>query len=61
MKCKVLRVGLTLFRHSVSSRFPPWRTLGSLSRQPVCGKKNQNMGAWGEGLTSRSGNNRFLL
>lgn len=61
MKCKVLRLDLTLFRQSVSSQFPSWRTLGSLSRQPVCGKKKQNVEDLGEGLTSRSGNKRFLL
>lgn len=49
MKCKVLRLDLTLFRQSVSSQFPPWRTLGSLSRQSVCGKKKQNVEGWGRG------------
>lgn len=61
MKRKVLRLGLTLFRRSVASQPPPWRTLGSLSRQPVCGKRKQNVEDLGEGLTSRSDNNRFLL
>lgn len=50
MKCKVLRLDLTLFRQSVSSQFPPWRTLGSLSLDTLCVVRKSRMWRAGGGI-----------
>lgn len=48
MKRKVLRLDLTLFRRSVASQPPPWRTLGSLSLDSLCVVRESRMWrTWG--------------
>lgn len=47
MRCKVCREGCLYLDIQFLHTLLPRRTLGSPSRQPVCGKKKQNTGTWG--------------